>query len=238
MKIILSIAGLLIGAWLLPVTGFTADTSTSAASPSANETPGATKPNPSGTTKMLRSDHPVDDATITTNIKGKFLKDKQVRLDNIEIETINGAVRLFGAAKNKSHRARAVTLARQVAGVKSVKNEIQITPPQPVAKVDNTYKERTAGTSDKRRSDDSDKDRTAQKRGSDQPGTDSWITTKVKAKFVESKEVSATDIHVKTVNGVVELTGTAKSKDESSRAESLARGTDHVKSVTNRIKVM
>src|SRR5476651_2014835 len=126
MKITLSIAGVLLGAWMLPMTGYTADSSTSGAPASVNETPGATKPNPTGTTKMMRSDHPVDDATITTKIKGKFLGDKEVRLDNIEIETIDGGVRLFGTAKNNSHGARAVTLARQVAGVKSVKNEIQL----------------------------------------------------------------------------------------------------------------
>src|SRR5476651_16253 len=108
MKITLSIAGVLLGAWMLPMTGYTADSSTSGAPASVNETPGATKPNPSGTTKMLRSDHPVDDATITTKIKGKFISDKQVRTDNIEVETIDGAVKLFGTAGSRSKAAHAV----------------------------------------------------------------------------------------------------------------------------------
>jgi hyperosmotically inducible protein len=233
MKITLPIAGLLLGAWLIPVAGYAADTSAkpavpSAVAPSTNETPGATKPNPSGTTKMMRSDHPVDDASITTDIKGKFLKDKQVRLDNIEIETINGAVRLFGEAKNKSNSAHAVSLARQVAGVKSVKNEIQITAPaSTAASSDNPYKANTAAKPKA----------TTAKTGSDQPGTDSWITTKVKAKFVEDSKVSATDIHVKTVNGVVQLSGFAGSAEESSKAAELAGSIDHVKSVKNNIKV-
>jgi osmotically-inducible protein OsmY len=84
----------------------------------------------------------------------------------------------------------------------------------------------------------SDKPRTADKRRSDQPVDDTWITTKVKAKFVEDKQVSATDVHVKTLNGVVELTGNAKSMEESSKAASLARDIKGVKSVTNNIKVM
>lgn len=228
MKINLSIA-LLLGGCLLPVAAYSADTSTTSAVPAnANETPGATKPNPTGTTKMMRSEHPVDDAGITTKIKGKFLGDKQVRLDNIEIETINGGVRLFGTAKNKSNRAHAVALARQVGGVKSVKNEIEITPPvDTAASSDNPYKERTAAT----------RQRTAEKRRSDQPGTDSWITSKVKAKFVEDKQVKARNIHVKTIDGVVELTGTAGSTDESSQAASLASSIKGVKSVTNDIKV-
>ncbi len=81
------------------------------------------------------------------------------------------------------------------------------------------------------------KGRTADSRRSDQPVDDTWITTKVKAKMVEDKQVSATNIHVKTVNGVVELTGTAKSMDESSQAASLARSVEGVKSVRNNIKV-
>ncbi len=59
----------------------------------------------------------------------------------------------------------------------------------------------------------------------------------MKARFVENKQVSASSVHVKTVNGVVELTGSAKSMDEASKAASLARGVEHVKSVTNNIKV-
>jgi hyperosmotically inducible protein len=220
MKTNLTIAGLLLGAWLLPVAGYAADTS--AVSPSAPDTASVTTPKDRHATSQMRSQHPVDDSVITTKIKGKLLKEKQLRADNIEIKTENGAVELFGTARTKAKAARAVALARQVPGVKSVKNSIEITPPATVAAAD----KKPVKTS------------TAEKRGSDQPGTDTWITTKVKAKFVEDNKVSATDIHVKTVNGVVALTGTAKSADESSKAESLARGTEHVKSVTNHIKVM
>jgi osmotically-inducible protein OsmY len=221
MKINLPIAGLLLGVWLLPVTGYTADTSTSAIPPSANETPGGTPPNPSGTTQMRRSAHPVDDSVVTTKIKGRFLKDSQVRIDNIEIETINGAVRLFGTARTRAKAAHAVALARQVEGVQSVKNEIQITAPEPVAARDRTY----------------DRDRTADNRRSDQPVDDTWITTKIKAKFVKDKQVRARDVEVKTVNGAVELTGTARTRAEAKRAVTLARQVKGVQSVRNDIEI-
>lgn len=42
---------------------------------------------------------------------------------------------------------------------------------------------------------------------SDQPVTDSWITTKVKAELATTDGVKSTDISVKTVDGVVTLTG-------------------------------
>ena len=42
---------------------------------------------------------------------------------------------------------------------------------------------------------------------SDQPVTDTWITTKVKAELATTDGVKSTEIDVKTVDGVVTLTG-------------------------------
>lgn len=66
---------------------------------------------------------------------------------------------------------------------------------------------------------------------------DSAITTKVKAKFIENKEVDAAAISVETLNGEVLLSGFAKSASERSAAESLARSVSGVKSVKNQIVV-
>jgi hyperosmotically inducible protein len=43
---------------------------------------------------------------------------------------------------------------------------------------------------------------------SDQPVSDTWITTKVKADLATTDGVKSMDLSVKTVNGVVTLTGT------------------------------
>ena len=130
MNIKLFIAGLLFGAWLLPVAGYTADTpAKSSVPPSTNETPGATIKDNKRADPAHRSVHPVDDSVITTKIRAKLVEDKQTRTDNVQIETVNGAVDLTGTAASKAKAARAVALARQVEGVKSVKNHIQITPP-------------------------------------------------------------------------------------------------------------
>ena len=63
------------------------------------------------------------------------------------------------------------------------------------------------------------------------------ITTRVKARMATDKLVDAMDISVTTVNGVVELSGTAKSKAEAEQAVAIARGVDHVKSVKSEIQV-
>ncbi len=66
---------------------------------------------------------------------------------------------------------------------------------------------------------------------------DAGITTLIKARMAENKSVSATSISVETLNGVVLLSGFAKSSTEKATAESIARGVSNVKSVRNEILV-
>src|SRR5450830_1783307 len=66
---------------------------------------------------------------------------------------------------------------------------------------------------------------------------DAAITTRIKARFVENKQVDATSIRVETLNGTVMLSGFAKSVTEKNTAEGLARGVNGVKSIKNEIAV-
>lgn len=66
---------------------------------------------------------------------------------------------------------------------------------------------------------------------------DSAITTAVKAKFVENKQVDAAAISVETLNGTVLLSGFAKNSTEKATAESIARGVNGVKQVKNELSV-
>src|SRR5271168_3306573 len=67
---------------------------------------------------------------------------------------------------------------------------------------------------------------------------DSAITTKIKTKLAADHLTSLGRIHVDTdENGIVWLTGTARSKEAIAQAESLARDTEHVKSVHNDLTV-
>ena len=66
---------------------------------------------------------------------------------------------------------------------------------------------------------------------------DTWITTKVKAAFVEDKTVDATNINVETFNGNVQLSGFANSTAEAERAVAEAAKVKGVKSVKNDIRL-
>jgi osmotically-inducible protein OsmY len=64
---------------------------------------------------------------------------------------------------------------------------------------------------------------------------DGSITAKIKAKMALDDVVKASDINVDYANGVVTLTGTVRTAAERKRAVDLARETEGVKSVTDRL---
>ena len=66
---------------------------------------------------------------------------------------------------------------------------------------------------------------------------DASITTQVKARFAESSDVAATSIKVKTLNGVVQLSGFAKNSTEKNQAGAIASRVEGVKRVENDIIV-
>ncbi len=66
---------------------------------------------------------------------------------------------------------------------------------------------------------------------------DAGITTMVKSRFFEDKDVAGTSIGVETLNGTVMLSGFAKSSLERTKAETIARGVNGVKSVKNEIAI-
>jgi len=66
---------------------------------------------------------------------------------------------------------------------------------------------------------------------------DTGITSQIKSRYVESKQVDAAAISVETLNGTVMLSGFAKSQNERNAAETIARAVSGVKSVKNEIAV-
>jgi hyperosmotically inducible protein len=66
---------------------------------------------------------------------------------------------------------------------------------------------------------------------------DSAITTAVKARMVDNKNVDAAAISVETLNGTVMLSGFAKNADEKKVAGELAWKVDGVKAVKNEIAI-
>jgi osmotically-inducible protein OsmY len=70
----------------------------------------------------------LDDTHITTQVKSRMLSNPDVAGTSISVETLNGTVLLSGFAKSALEKSTAERIARDVNGVKSVKNEITIRP--------------------------------------------------------------------------------------------------------------
>ncbi len=64
-----------------------------------------------------------------------------------------------------------------------------------------------------------------------QPGTDTWITTKVKAELATTRGISSTDISVTTKNGIVTLSGVVDSKAQVQKSVAVAKAVKGVHSV-------
>jgi osmotically-inducible protein OsmY len=63
-----------------------------------------------------------EDGALTAKIKSKMALDDHVKALNIDVDTVDGVVRLTGTVNSQQERDKALQLARDTAGVKEVKD--------------------------------------------------------------------------------------------------------------------
>ena len=68
----------------------------------------------------------IDDTVITAKVKAALIEDPMTKATEINVETFKGVVQLSGFVSSQAASNRAVELARGVAGVTSVKNDMRI----------------------------------------------------------------------------------------------------------------
>ena len=68
----------------------------------------------------------IDDASITTAVQAKLSSDRLSNFSRIDVDTERGIVTLNGVVKSAEQKMRVVELARGVAGVRTVNNNLQI----------------------------------------------------------------------------------------------------------------
>ena len=66
----------------------------------------------------------VDDSAITTKVKAAILNDSSLKVFQINVETFKGQVQLSGFVDSAQSANKAGEVARGVAGVKAVKNNL------------------------------------------------------------------------------------------------------------------
>jgi hyperosmotically inducible protein len=192
------------------------------------------------------------DPGLTTAVKTKLAADDTVKSYRIDVDTKDAVVTLNGAVDTAAARARAVELARSTEGVRDVVDRLTVTPgATPTTGVDDKVsgeareaaREADAKTDAAKRDADDKADEAQRKAGdaTDRAGDavgDAALTTKVKTKFLADDDISGLKIDVDSKNGVVTLTGTVPTAAEKNMALKVARSTEGVKSVVDRLKVV
>jgi hyperosmotically inducible protein len=72
----------------------------------------------------------VDDSTLTAQVKTALIGDEMTKGSQINVETRDGVVQLAGFVNTDAERDRATQVVRGVAGVKDVRNDLEIKPKQ------------------------------------------------------------------------------------------------------------
>ncbi len=68
----------------------------------------------------------IDDSAITTKVKAAIFNEATLKSAEINVETFKGVVQLSGFVSSQAAENKAVEVARDVSGVKSVKNDMRL----------------------------------------------------------------------------------------------------------------
>jgi len=179
----------------------------------------------SATTSATAQPAVPDADTVETTIEQRWQKDGQLRACtgcDIDISFENGIAVLTGEVPTAALKSRAERLAR-VRGVSSVDNRITVEPSSSAA-------DKTRRGINKAVSKAGDFVNSA-----GEVVNDNWITTKIKSKFVGADELNGSSIDVQTEDHVVTLSGRVKSSAQREAALRIARETDGVHDVIDKL---
>jgi osmotically-inducible protein OsmY len=80
----------------------------------------------SSTPSQQSTGQAIDDGVITAKVKAKLIEDPVTKAHQINVDTFKGNVQLSGFVESDQARTRALQLARDVEGVKNVKDGMQV----------------------------------------------------------------------------------------------------------------
>lgn len=158
--------------------------------------------NPPGMVQRL------EDATLAATVKSKLLWNSNTRGLDIQVRSENGAITLSGQAHTATAKELAGNLAANTDGVREVFNHLSI------STADSTSSEVQTAAQEAR-----------------EDISDAWITSKVKASLLYSRNLDGLNISVETTDGLVTLRGSVLSNAEKRLAMDIARNIRGVRGV-------
>jgi osmotically-inducible protein OsmY len=174
------------------------------------------------------------DTVITTNVQARYYADQTIRGRNIDVSTTNGVVTLRGAVESDASRNQAIQIARQVEGVRDVRDELRIEPQVADQRPETTGMPAPTSATNEGRSELGTARDTRE--GDDRnPG---WITTKIQAQYFVTPDVRPWKVDVSTTSdGVVTLSGEVENAEGRRKAVEIAQATEGVTRVEDRLRV-
>jgi len=148
------------------------------------------------------------DGWVGTKVKTALLFHRNVRATKTDVNVKDGVVILSGEASSQAQKELTTEYAKDVEGVKEVKNEMTIA--KAPAKPDQTTGEKI---------------------------DDASITAQVKSSLMSHRSTSALKTKVKTTDGVVTVSGIARNAAEKSLVTKLVTDIDGVSSVINNMTI-
>lgn len=180
------------------------------------------------------------DPGVTTAVKAKLAADDTVKAYRIDVDTQDKVVTLKGEVDTPGAKTRAVELAKNTSGVRDVVDQLTVkagvTPPGGLDDAAQAKAGEAADRAGAAVATAGEKAGNAASNAAEATG-DAALTAKVKTKFLADPAIAGLKIDVDTKDNVVTLKGTVASADEKRRAVEVARETDGVKSVVDRLKV-
>jgi hyperosmotically inducible protein len=157
------------------------------------------------------------DGWLSMKVKTALLFHRNVSAGKTDVNVRDGIVTLSGEASNQAQKELTTEYAKDVDGVKLVKNDMTIAPAR-VQTVQTTETIRTTqATGDKI--------------------DDASITAQIKSSLMSHRSTSALKTKVSTTDGVVTLSGIAKNPAEKSLVTKLVTDIDGVSSVVNNMTI-
>jgi hyperosmotically inducible periplasmic protein len=157
-----------------------------------------------------------DDAQITSSIQSKYFISERLKGRHVNVASKSGVVTLNGEVADETERGEALLLARTTDGVSRVEDSLTVTTPPPAASAAPAAASPVAATA---------------------ADSDNSLGARVKSQLSGDARVKGASIDVTAKNGVVLLQGTVPSAAAKQRALTVARGTDGVTQVVDRLKV-
>ena len=156
------------------------------------------------------------DARITATIQSKYFLDDRIKGRHINVTSSGGVVTLNGDVDDDTERAQALLLARTTDGVTRVEDHLTIAAAPAAAAASASASAPSAAPA---------------------PGGDEALSGRVQSQFSSDAQIKGASIEVTAKNGVVLLQGTVPTAAAKQRALALARETDGVAQVVDRILV-